>query len=127
MVDRNPTARSITGLNPVQKIVCDKLDLVQEISINGSVPTSTHFWGYDPSIEKTKYMTPTDTTMSYTGGTGITINGTTVNFTGGDLGTIDVIIRGILSTTSSLVATGNVFMSNLPTSDPQQVGQLWND
>jgi hypothetical protein len=148
MGDRNINVRSITGLDPVQDIVCDRLDLQEKITINGSEPIALQFLGYDPTTKTTKYMTPTDTT--YTAGTGISISGTTINctvtnttytagtgltldsygntfnITGGDLGTIDMIIRGSLSSTSSLVATGTVNFSNLPTSDPGVAGQLWD-
>ena len=148
MGDRNIDFRSITGLNPIQDIVCDRLDLIQKITIDGSEPIAVQFLGYDPTTKTTKYMTTPDTT--YTAGTGISINGTTINctvidtqytagtgltlvsygntfnFTGGDLGTIDMIVRGTLASTSSLIASGTVSFSNLPTSDPGQAGQLWN-
>ena len=36
-------ARSITDLDPVQDVVCELLDIVEKITINGNTPTSKHF------------------------------------------------------------------------------------
>ena len=49
MGDRNIDFRSITGLNPIQDIVCDRLDLVQKITLDGSAPIAVQFLGYDPT------------------------------------------------------------------------------
>ena len=62
MGDRNINVRSITGLNPVQDVVCDRLDLQEEILVQGATPSTTEFLGYDPTTKTTKYMTPTNTT-----------------------------------------------------------------
>ena len=35
MADRNPSSRSITGLEPVQDVICDRLTVTQSIKING--------------------------------------------------------------------------------------------
>ena len=71
-------------------------------------------------------ITITDTT--YTAGNGINLDGTQINFSGGDLGEVDVTIRGSLNSTDALVTTGGVFMYNLPIKEVNAaVGQLWND
>lgn len=125
MGDRNINVRSITGLSPVQDVICDRLDLQEKITIKGKTPTTTEFLGYDPTTRKTKYMTPTDTT--YTAGTGLTLNNTTFNFTGGDLGSVNVTIRGDLSLTSQFISSGAIYFSNLPTTNPSDPGRVWND
>jgi len=125
MGDRNINVRSITGLNPVQDIVCDRLDLIQKITINGSEPITVQFLGYDPNTKTTKYMTTTDT--QYTAGVGLTLVDNGFFFSGGDVGTIDLIIRGSLNAVGDFSASGNVFMNNLPTSNPSVSGQIWND
>ena len=71
MGDRNINVRSITGLNPVQDIMCDRLDIVRKITIDGSEPVTIQFLGYDPATQTTKYMTTTDT--QYTAGVGLTL------------------------------------------------------
>ena len=35
MADRNLSSRSITGLEPVQDVICDRLEVTQTIKING--------------------------------------------------------------------------------------------
>ena len=55
MGDRNINVRSITGLNPVQDIMCDRLDIVRKITIDGSEPVTIQFLGYDPATQTTKY------------------------------------------------------------------------
>ena len=125
MGDRNINVRSITGLNPVQDIVCDRMDLVEKITINGLEPTTVKFLGFDPTTNTTKYMTATDT--QYTAGVGLTLAGNGFFFSGGDVGTIDLIIRGSLNAVGAFTATGSVFMTNLPTSNPSNSGQIWND
>ena len=73
-----------------------------------------------------KAVTIADTT--YTVGTGLSLVGTQISFSGGDLGGVDVTIRGSLNSTNTLVTTGAVFMYNLPTKEVNaDVGQLWND
>ena len=53
MGDRNINVRSIIGLDPVQDIVCDRLDLQEKITIQGSTPTTTKFLGYDTTSKTT--------------------------------------------------------------------------
>ena len=125
MGDRNINVRSITGLNPVQDIMCDRLDIVRKITIDGSEPVTIQFLGYDPATQTTKYMTTTDT--QYTAGVGLTLVDNGFAFSGGDVGTIDLIIRGSLNAVGAFTATGSVFMTNLPKSDPSVSGQIWND
>ena len=62
MGDRNIGNRTITGLNPVQEVICTELDVAEKISIDGSVPTTVQFIGYDTTSKTTKYMTTPDTT-----------------------------------------------------------------
>jgi hypothetical protein len=35
MADRNQSSRSITGLDPVQDVICDRLTVTQTIKMNG--------------------------------------------------------------------------------------------
>ena len=37
-------SRSITGLDPVQDVVCELLDIVEKITIDGNTPTSKQFF-----------------------------------------------------------------------------------
>ena len=106
MGDRNINVRSITGLNPVQDIMCDRLDIVRKITIDGSEPVTIQFLGYDPATQTTKYMTTTDT--QYTAGVGLTLVDNGFAFSGGDVGTIDLIIRGSLNAVGAFTATGSV-------------------
>ena len=125
MGDRNINVRSITGLNPVQDIMCDRLDIVRKITIDGSEPVTIQFLGYDPATQTTKYMTTTDT--QYTAGVGLTLVDNGFAFSGGDVGTIDLIIRGSLNPVGDFSASGDVFLTNLPTVDPSVSGKIWND
>ena len=49
-------SRSITGLDPMQDVVCELLDIVQKITINGNTPTSKQFLSYNPSTDTTTYQ-----------------------------------------------------------------------
>ena len=49
-------SRSITGLDPVQDVVCEVLDIVEKITINGNTPTSKQFLSYNPSTDITTYQ-----------------------------------------------------------------------
>jgi hypothetical protein len=49
-------SRSITGLDPVQDVVCEVLDIVEKITINGNTPTSNQFLSYNPSTDTTVYQ-----------------------------------------------------------------------
>ena len=49
-------SRSITGLDPVQDVVCEVLDIVEKITINGNLPTSKQFLSYSPSTDTTTYQ-----------------------------------------------------------------------
>jgi len=120
--------RSITGLDYPQQISADTLDLSNggKITVNGKTPQiAGQFIGYDVASDSTKYLPLTQ----YVAGTGLTLTNAVISFSGGDLGGVDVIIRGslFLASQANLVATGAVFFTNLPTSDPQYAGQLWND
>jgi hypothetical protein len=46
-------SRTITGLDPVQEVVCELLDIVEKITINGNTPTSKQFLSYNPSTYTT--------------------------------------------------------------------------
>ena len=84
-------SRSITGLNPIQSVICTTLDVVDQISINGKVPTTTMPLGFDSTTKTTKYLTDG-------------------NYPG------------------DLFVSGNVIkFTNLPTLNPNNAGQLWND
>ena len=37
-------SRSITGLDPVQDVVCELLDIVEKITIDGNTPTVNNFY-----------------------------------------------------------------------------------
>ena len=49
-------SRSITGLDPVQDVVCELLDIVEKITIDGNTPTSKQFLSYSPSTDTTIYQ-----------------------------------------------------------------------
>ena len=49
-------SRSITGLDPVQDVVCELLDIVEKFTINGNIPTSKQFLSYSPSTNTTIYQ-----------------------------------------------------------------------
>ena len=49
-------SRSITGLDPVQDLVCETLDVVQKITINGETPSSKQFLSYNPDNDTTEYQ-----------------------------------------------------------------------
>ena len=49
-------SRPITGLDPVQDVVCELLDIVEKITINGNIPTSKQFLSYSPSTDTTIYQ-----------------------------------------------------------------------
>ena len=49
-------SRTITGLDPVQEVVCELLDIVEKITINGNTPTSKQFLSYSPSTDTTIYQ-----------------------------------------------------------------------
>ena len=49
-------SRSITGLDPVQDLVCETLDVVQKITINGETPTTKQFLSYNPDNDTTEYQ-----------------------------------------------------------------------
>lgn len=83
--------RTITGLSPIQDIMCESIDISEVITINGSTPTSTMPLGFDSTTKTTKYLT----------------NG---NYPG------------------DLFVSGNIIkFTNLPTSNPNNAGQLWNN
>jgi hypothetical protein len=49
-------SRSITGLDPVQDVVCELLDIVEKITIDGNTLTSKQFLSYSPSTDTTIYQ-----------------------------------------------------------------------
>ena len=49
-------SRSITGLDPVQDVVCELLDIVEKITIDGNTPTSKQFLSYNPSTDTSIYQ-----------------------------------------------------------------------
>ena len=159
------TIRSVTGLDPVQDVVCETLDISDRITINGTEPSSKQFLAYDPSTKTTKYqdiepasdldinalaslttpddandeliiydadagtnkkITPENLTPSYSAGTGLTLNTNTFDFTGGDLGSInitlttsgagtgDMSIGGSLSCSNLAYLNGGIYTSNQP-------------
>ena len=50
------STRSITGLNPVQDVICETLDVSDFISIDGETPTSKQFLAFDPETQTTTYQ-----------------------------------------------------------------------
>ena len=49
-------SRSIIGLDPVRDVVCELLDIVEKIIIDGNTPTSKQFLSYSPSTDTTIYQ-----------------------------------------------------------------------
>eukprot|EP01050_Picozoa_sp_SAG11_P007105 SAG11_NODE_580_length_8367_cov_3.375060_9_plen_162_part_00 len=49
-------SRSITGLDPVQDIVCEVLDVVQKVTIDGETPVAKQFLAYNPTDDTTTYQ-----------------------------------------------------------------------
>jgi hypothetical protein len=50
------STRSITGLDPVQDVMCETLDVSDFISIDGETPTSKQFLAFDPETQTTTYQ-----------------------------------------------------------------------
>ena len=50
------STRSITGLDPVQDVMCETLDVSDFISIDGETPTSKQFLAVDPETQTTTYQ-----------------------------------------------------------------------
>ena len=49
------STRSITGLDPVQDVMCETLDVSDSISVDGETPTSKQFLAFDPETQTTTY------------------------------------------------------------------------
>ena len=106
--------RTITGLNPVQDITCESIDVSEVITINGKTPTNTSPLGYDVTTKTTKYLTD----GNYPGD--LFVSGEAFLYGGVNTG-------GTQVSCGVLTATGVVKFTHLPTSDPSNSGQLWND
>ena len=114
-------SRSITGLNPIQSVICTTLDVVDQISINGKVPTTLKYLAYDPTTKTTKYVTISDFNEDVTIHEDLYVTGESFMYGGLSTG-------GAQLSCGELNASGNVIkFTNLPTSNPNNAGQLWND
>ena len=50
------STRSITGLDPVQDVMCETVDVSDFISIDGETPTSKQFLAFDSETQTTTYQ-----------------------------------------------------------------------
>ena len=104
-------SRTITGLNTISNLECETIDLTEKISINGTTPDTKKFLAYDPTTDTTQYTQEI---------TDLTVTGEAFLYGGINTGNASVFC-------GALNATGVVKFVNLPTSDPNNSGQLWND
>ena len=121
MGDRNIRARSITGVNPTQNIICNVLNLTNQIQINGSVPTTQHFLAYDPTTKTTKYIAISTISDDLNVEGDLFVDGEAFLYGGINTGGTQVSCGGLNATGATIRFT------NLPTTDPSNSGQLWND
>ena len=107
--------RTITGLSPIQDITCESIDISEVITINGAMPTSTMPLGFDATTKTTKYLT----NGNYPGD--LFVTGEALLYGGVNTG-------GTQLSCGALNASGNIIkFTNLPTSNPNNAGQLWNN
>ena len=48
--------RTVTGLDPVQDVVCETLDLSEYLSVSGNLPETKKYLSYDPETHVTTYQ-----------------------------------------------------------------------
>jgi len=51
------TARTITGLDPMQDILCATIDVSEKITIDDETPTTKQFLAFVPTVDRTLYQT----------------------------------------------------------------------
>ena len=51
------TARIITGLDPMQHILCATIDVSEKITIDGDTPSTKQFLAFVPNVDRTLYQT----------------------------------------------------------------------
>ena len=49
-------SRTITRFDPVQGVICELLDILEKVTIDGNTPTSKQFLSYNPSTDTTVYQ-----------------------------------------------------------------------